>query len=148
MGYRKKGIKYKTKKGLEVRSKLEVKVLNQLDELGVKYKYEHTKLEWWDKLIGSKCQDCGSANIAKRRMYVPDVLLESGTVLEIKGRLTSRDRRLIKGIRKRYPELDYRLIFDRDNKISSGSNTRYSTWAEQQGIKYSIKGIVPEEWLK
>lgn len=147
MRFNKYTLKRGNKKSIQVRSKLEAKVLYQLEKEKVDYKYEPRKLEWFDKIGGSRCEDCGSKNISKRRLYLPDVILGTGTVLEIKGKFTSRDRKLAKGIRARYPKLDFRYVFDKDNKLSKNTTTRYSDWCKAQGILCCFKGVISKEWL-
>ena len=71
------------------RSGLEGKVATLLSSLKVPYEYETTKLAY--------VLECN---------YIPDFLLPNGIYLEVKGRLTSEDRRKMKAVKKSNPELD------------------------------------------
>ena len=138
----------KTKKGRKVRSKLEAKVLDQLDKEKIEYEYEQSRLEWFDTITGARCLDCGSKRLTKRRMYLPDLVFRNGTIIEVKGKFTARDRRLAEGIKRQYPNLDFRLVFDRDNKLAKSSTTRYSGWCKSREIPCVFKGTIPESWIK
>lgn len=81
--------------------------------------------------------------------YVPDFPVSNGLFfIETKGLFDSNDRRKHLAIKKQHPNLDIRFIFQRDNKLSKKSNTRYSDWCEKHGFKYSIGLGIPEEWLE
>jgi hypothetical protein len=56
------------------RSGLEVKIQDQLKELGIKFIYEKVKVEWED---------------LKYRKYTPDFILENGIIIETKGLFTA-----------------------------------------------------------
>jgi hypothetical protein len=137
-----------TKSGLVVRSGLEIKVAEQLEDEGVKFEYEPRTFEWEDKQSRARCLECGSKEVYQRRKYLVDFAVGPSSYIETKGRLTSGDRKLLKGVRECNPDIDLRLIFDRDNKLSKQSKTRYSEWAAQFGFAYAIGGRVPPNWIK
>jgi len=74
------------------RSGLEGKVADLLSSLKVSYEYESRKLAY--------VLECN---------YIPDFLLPNGIFLEVKGRLTSEDRRKMKAVKnlaaRRKPEM-------------------------------------------
>ena len=85
--------------------------------------------------------------VNETRQYTPDFLLESsGVVVECKGRLTVADRKKLVLVKKQYPRMDLRLLFQFDNKLSPRSPTRYSVWATKHGFPWAV-GAIPEEWL-
>ena len=127
-----------------MRSKLEEKVAKQLPE----YEYERECYEWHDKHIRARCKACGSKEVYQRRTYTPDFFLPNGIIIEVKGRLTTHDRKVLLGTRDNNPELDLRIIFDKNNRLYKGAKTRYADWAGRKGFKYSLKGEVPKEWIK
>lgn len=137
-----------TKRGRVVRSRLEAKVLDALDADGVDYQYEPRTVRWSERIVGAKCDECGSKRVSKSRRYLPDIILGNGIVLEVKGRFTTRDRKLIMGVRETNPEMDIRMVFDRDNKLSAGATSRYSEWCAKRDIKCCFKGSVPPHWIK
>jgi hypothetical protein len=81
------------------------------------------------------------------RTYKPDIRLPNGIIVEIKGRWTAHDRSKMGYVIEQNPELDIRMLFAADNKISKNSRTRYSTWCSKRGIVYAVGTAIPEEWL-
>ena len=113
------------------RSGLEEKVADLLSSLKVKYEYETKKLAY--------VLECN---------YIPDFLLPNGVFLEVKGRLTSEDRRKMIAVKKSNPELDIRFVFQAPfNKIYKGSKTTYAKWAEQKGFPWCAYHSIPQTWL-
>jgi hypothetical protein len=131
------------------RSNFERKLAKQLEEAKIGFEYEkHTyKLYLPVKMRDIFCEKCGSGNIYTVSWYTPDWFLDNGIVVESKGKLMLKDRAKATAMLEQYPEVDYRMVFMRDNKISTTSKTRYSDWAERQDISYYI-GSIPERWLK
>lgn len=57
--------------------------------------------------------------------------------LETKGRLTSADRKKMKLVTEQHPEKLIVMLFSKpNNKINKGSQTSYSDWAENNGIRW------------
>ena len=80
--------------------------------------------------------------------YWPDWYLpDHGFYIEIKGRLTSHDRRKHMAVKRQHPELDIRFVFMQNNPICTGSQTRYSDWCEKNGFQYAIKEV-PKKWIQ
>ena len=95
-----------------MRSKLEEKVAQLLNELGVSFEYESTKVPY--------ILQCN---------YTPDFLLPNGVYLETKGHLTPEDRRKMVAVKKANPDLDIRFVFQAPyNKIEKRSKTTYAAW--------------------
>lgn len=132
--------------GYQVRSKLEMLVLTDLLNRGVDFTYETQSFVWLEKLPRAFCAACGDKAAFVERSYTPDVFLPNGIIVEVKGIFTSHDRKIAAAMKEQYPELDIRLVFQRDNKLSRASTTRYSTWCEKKGIKWAISKI-PMEWI-
>ena len=132
----------------EYASGLEERVAKELDALGVKYEYESVKFIWKDYNPRAVCEVCGAKEVYQQRSYTPDFILAGGLIIEVKGRLTRRDRRVLCGVRKSNPDIDLRIIFDKDNRINKGAKSRYSDWAASHDFLYSLKGKVPEIWTK
>ena len=113
------------------RSGLEVKVADFLSSLKVSFEYESRKLAY--------VLQCN---------YTPDFLLPNGVFLEVKGRLTSEDRRKMIAVKKSNPDLDIRFVFQAPfNKIYKGSKTTYAKWADTHGFPWSSYQSIPIEWL-
>ena len=92
------------------------------------------------------CGECGSKQCEKERWYTPDFFLESGIILEVKGKFTAANRKKHKAVKELHPEMDIRMVFMRDNWLTKGHTIKYSGWCEQEDIKYAI-GRIPAEWL-
>jgi len=113
------------------RSGLEQQVADLLSSLKVKYEYESTKVPY--------ILQCN---------YTPDFLLPNGIYLEVKGRLTSEDRRKMLSVKKSNPELDIRFVFQAPfNKLYKGSKTTYAKWAEKHDFLWCAYHSIPIEWL-
>ena len=132
---------------MSLRSGFEADVYIWLKEEEVDFGYEEESFELWLPVPrGHKCAECGSRRIVKRAVYTPDFFLDNGVVLETKGRFTALDRKKAVAMTEQYPDTDYRLVFQRDNKLSKKSKTRYSEWAEKQGIPWHIGRRIPNDW--
>ena len=91
------------------------------------------------------------------RCYTPDwVIRRKGNVakgrrflyVEYKGVLDKVSRKKLKLVKKTYPKMDLRLIFQNaSNKIYRGSKTTYGKWADQHGFIWA-DNVLPPEWLK
>ncbi len=83
-----------------------------------------------------------------KHKYHPDFKLPNGIFVETKGRFLADDRKKHILIKKQYPELDIRFLFQNSKtKISKGSKTSYADWCDKHGFQYADK-VIPEDWLK
>ena len=115
------------------RSWLEADVAKALHMVSVKFEYEPFKIHY--------------VIPAQAHTYTPDFELDNGIIVETKGRWTSADRKKMGLVIEQNPEMDIRMLFALDNKISPNSRTKYSTWCEKRDIKYAIGAEVPQEWI-
>ena len=123
--------KLKQSKNIKFRSKLEEKVANLLEGLGVSYEYESEKLSY-----------------TIEHNYTPDFVLPNYTYLETKGYWDAADRRKILAVKKANPEIDLRMIFQSPyNTISKKSKTTYAKWCEKHDIPWTSYHNIPLEWL-
>lgn len=130
------------------RSKLEERVCNNLRNRGVKFSYEPYKIKYTVEVKPAFCPECGSKVVLKERTYTPDVVLSNGVHIEIKGKLTGEMRTKMIAIKECNPDLDIRLLFQRDNWLTKTKATRYSTWAERNGFVYHVGEQIPSEWVE
>ncbi len=129
------------------RSGFEERIARQLEVAGVKFEYEKEKYKYRTRVTMGICGKCDHTTVYQQRTYTPDFLLvPSGIRIEVKGRLTAKDRSKLAAVVEQNPSLDLRLIFGQDNKINKNSNTRYSDWANQHNIPFHLK-VIPSEWL-
>jgi len=76
------------------------------------------------------------------------MLLPNGTIVEIKGRLTSHDRRKMLAVRNAHPRLDIRFVFQRASvPLYRGAKMNYGQWADKHNYQWAEKTI-PLEWWK
>lgn len=121
--------------GYKMASKAEVMFAIWMDDNGITWLYEPERLDW----------------IPPARKYTPDYKVRrhdgSYFFVEYKGYLRPQDKTKMKAIRKQYPDLDIRFVFQNANKPSyKGSKTTYGMWAEKNDFLWA-EGTIPEEWL-
>ncbi len=66
--------------------------------------------------------------------------------IETKGYFRYGDRKKMQEVKQANPELDIRIVFERDNPVRKNKSNRYSDWATKNGFEFSINHI-PEEWV-
>ena len=115
------------------RSGLEDSTAEDLKGRRVKFTYEETKITY--------------TKPASTHSYTPDfVLLDSGIIVETKGRFLPDDRKKHLLIREQHPELDIRFVFSNSKaKLSKKSKTTYGAWCDKNGFIYADK-VIPKEW--
>lgn len=130
------------------RSRFEERIADDLKERSIKFGYETTRIRYGSKINGGRCKDCNGNHVIRQRVYTPD--FEFGTYgffVEAKGYFKGTDRTKLLAVRESNPDLDLRILFLTDNKISKKSETRYSEWCEKHGFQYAFKRI-PDEWFE
>ena len=128
------------------RSGLEEKLAKQLDEAGVEYEYESTKIPYTVP--------------AREAKYIPDFPIPGTNILiEAKGhwgggrfggikQASAEQRQKMLLLKEQHPHLDIRVVYERaSTKIYPGSPTTNAQWAETHGFMWADKGTVPESWL-
>lgn len=122
----------KVRKDTGYRSGLEVSVAQNLKNADVEFDYEEINLLY-----------------TETRVYIPDFILpKQAIVIEAKGLFDSADRSKLINVKKAYPNLDIRLIFNNAGaRLSKGSKTTYGGWCDKQGFPYCSKTI-PDDWLR
>ncbi len=133
-----------------MRSKYETRVGQYLKSKGVAFTYEKTSYEYDEPLRKNRarCSACGSTDLLRTGWYTPDFFLDTGTIIiETKGRFTAADRRKMVAVKQNHPDLDIRMLFMRNNKLTKRSNTTYTDWCDKHGY-ISAVGMPPEAWLE
>lgn len=130
------------------RSTYEYAIAKQLEEAGVAFGYETASYAL--SLRASRiyhCPKCGSGAV-KQVLYTPDFFFNDGTfIVEAKGRFDASHRMKALAFAEQYPEVEYALLFEENNKLSRRSATRYTDWAEKNGILCAV-GLMPDRWMK
>jgi hypothetical protein len=117
---------------VKYRSKLEDRIIEELKKKKVKFKYESIKIKYQKK----------------PSTYTPDILLDNGTVVEIKGFFDSEDRAKHLLVKEQHPDIEIRFVFQKaSTKIRKGSKTSYGDWCDKNGFIYA-EGTIPEEWYR
>ena len=115
------------------RSGFELNINEQLIQKGIDGEYEKHKINY---IVPESTH-----------IYTPDFKLPNGIFIETKGRFVMEDRKKHILIKKQYPELDIRFIFQNTKgKIRKGSKTTYADWCDKHGFLYANKTI-PADWL-
>jgi len=119
----------------KLRSGYERKIRKCLEQKEVDYTYESMVIEYTVPETKHK--------------YVPDFILPNGVIVEGKGYWDAASRQKMARVIEQHPELDIRILFQRDNTLSKKSKTKYTDWAKKRGIKCAVssQGLIPEEWL-
>ena len=85
--------------------------------------------------------------------YVPDLSLpkKAGGIMhiELKGYLRPEDRTKMRRARKAHPNLDLRILFQRNEWLTTKHKMRYLDWAEKNKLKAHVSpsGQLPSDWL-
>ncbi len=120
------------RKKLKLRSGLEELVVQALLNEQLLFEYEPFKITYQKK--PSK--------------YTPDLLLENGILVEVKGYFDADDRAKHLLIKEQHPNLDIRFVFQNSKKkIHKSSNTTYGDWCHAHGFLFADKEI-PYEWTQ
>ena len=113
----------------------EERVIDDLNNRGVSYKYEPEKISY-----------------VVERHYIPDLLINQMWV-ELKGYFRQDAQRKMKAVKAQHPELDIRFVFQKADspiqgakKRKDGSKMTCAEWAERNGFVWS-EGTIPEEWI-
>lgn len=118
-------------KKIKTRSGLEERIVGELTRARCKFEYESIKLDY---ILVKK--------------YTPDIILNNGIVVELKGYFRPADRAKFLAVIKQNPDKDIRIVFeDHEKTISKRSKTTYSMWCEKHGIKWA-QGNIPKAWIK
>ena len=134
-----------------MRSKYETRVGQYLKDRNIQYAYECTSYEYDEPLRKNRarCAECGSTHLLRTGWYTPDFFLGGGgnIIIETKGRFTAADRRKMVAVKRDHPDLDIRLLFMRNNKLTKRSHTTYTEWCDQHDY-ISAVGMPPDTWLE
>lgn len=94
-----------------------------------------------------QCEDCGGTRVLQYAKYLTDFRLPNGIYLEVKGWFKPSDRTKMLSVIKCHPELDIRMVFQKDQWTTKLKKQRYSQWCKKNKIKYCV-GSVPKEWME
>jgi hypothetical protein len=155
--------------GTQWASRFEYAVFKTLKDKG--YNVFKTGIEdrmgYTDAVVNGECTQCGSSACVTRRNYTPDLLVGSPGAsvefarctalssrparhqcyyIEAKGYLRADRRSLLRSFRKAWPALDFRLVVQRDYKVTK--SLTITEWAVKF-LKCQVHvwdGDLPEGW--
>ena len=148
--------KYNTKhRRGRFRSIFERRVADYFKEEGIKWKYEEIKFAYYQQQTWKMtCPNCGATSpVLKKRTYTPDFILPNGTLIEVKGRLTSTERSKLISIQEYHPELDLKLVMENDRQTGLKRYPMNSDWLSAHGFDFTFVGRhaikeMPEHWFE
>ena len=115
------------------RSGFEEEIQTQLKQAGINPRYEAITFTYI---------------VSEVHNYTPDFPVCGAICIETKGRFRPSDRMKMLKLKKQYPDIDFRFVFQNSsNRILKTSKTTYGKWCEKHGFKYADKTI-PKEWIE
>jgi hypothetical protein len=125
----------------QYRSGAELNLANWLIKNNIEFEYEQHKFKYQSSIKGGVCPKCGIPAVQNRE-YTPDFYFPTHKFfIEVKGRLTSHDRKKMRDVKRVNPKLDVRFLFPSNNKLEKNNDSRYSDWATKFGFPYSLRGV-------
>jgi len=126
------------------RSGYERRLREKLDAAGANYTYEGTTYALVLDVPGHMCSECRSRKIIRPTRYTPDFeFLDTGWIVEAKGKFDAKARKIALAFRAQYPNKRYALLFQRDNWMNKHKTSRYSDWCKKHDIPYAVGNSVP-----
>ena len=83
--------------------------------------------------------------------YTPDFVVPRKCWIEVKGFFSSRDRTKMLAVRKEYPQMPIRFVFQTPYQtLNKASDTTYAQWAEKYGFEWCAANDTEtlERWAK
>ena len=138
-------------------SGLELENAKRLLDNGIEFWYEEGPciIEYTMNVRKAECNDCGSLHVVSKHKYSCDFVFTSRSgkqiYVECKGHplgWTGKTRNKHQEIKKQYPEMDLRFVFNNKHaKISRTSKTTNAQWCKRQGFECA-SSLIPLKWLE
>ena len=68
--------------------------------------------------------------------------------LESKGYFSYKDRVKMQNVCEQYPDLDIRMVFQKNNKLSRKAKMTYGEWCDKRDIPWILYEDITLEWLE
>ena len=131
---------------IKYRNSFEKSVAAWLTKHKIWFAYEEYRIVFLSSVRGGQCENCKSMRVVKSSSYLTDFTMDAFSfIIEAKGHMPSAQRTRYIALQK--AGHDIRFVFQRDNKLSSKSGTRYSDWADRYGFKYSMN-LPDPKWFR
>lgn len=158
VGSKKSDMRWRDTSGVVWSSRFEYEVYIALLAGGVDVRKttESDQLLFSDRLTGCVCGACGATEIVKPRRYTPDLYVSpqgsggsagngAGYYIEAKGYIRSERRRILRSFRQARPDINLRVIIQRDYKV--GKSTLAGWVTKYMKIPVTVwNGTIPEDW--
>jgi len=133
VGAKRRDMRWLAPDGTEWDSKFEYEIFLTYQKVGlsVRRTNEQDRLLFTRPVRNGACTECDSCSVVSRHYYTPDIyvgaaddrersgLQATGYYVEAKGYLRAEQRSLLRSLRKARPDVDLRLIVQRDYKVTS-----------------------------
>jgi hypothetical protein len=131
------------------RSGYERKIREFLEIHRIPFVYEgHTLSITVKESPGTFCMACGSSACYRHSKYTPDFYFpNTGVYMEAKGKFDARARVIAVAMKEQHPSIDYRILLQRDNWMTSTKAQRYSDWLKKKQIPYAVGQYPPMDWV-
>lgn len=133
--------------GYDFKSRIEYETGLQLMKEEIEFEYESQSYNYTISIPHTFCGECDSKDIKGTKSYTPDFFLPGGIVIECKGRFTPAERKKHAAMKEQYPELDLRILFQRNDWITKRHKARYGDWCDAKGITWAVGMTLPWEWI-
>jgi len=118
----------------KVRSGFEHRVRSFLENNSIKFEYETEKFKY-----------------TVERTYTPDFILfgkrGKKIYVECKGRLDADSKIKLRAMKEQHPDVDLRILFQRNQPLRKGAKTTYIEWATKLGYDCAEGEDIPKKWL-
>lgn len=157
IGTKKRDMRWQDPDGNVWASRFEYSVYKALKEQGynVRRTTPQDSKAYTATVKNGECLECNSERVVTNHWYTPDLFVttgpegepfgQSGYYIEAKGYLRAERRSLLRSFRKARPDVDFRLVVERDYKVGKGT---LISWADKYLKVPVIKwdGKLPEDW--
>jgi hypothetical protein len=133
------------RKGYHYRSGFEARIADQLRGCRVDFEFEPDRIPYLKRVMNGSCLACGTKDVYQKRLYTPDFKLGPYYYVEAKGAFPANERIKMKLVKQQHPELEIRIIFQRNNLLRKDKPERYSDWAIANHFPYQLGGYASED---
>jgi hypothetical protein len=133
------------------RSLFEVSIAKQLYNWKIDCAYEPFGIRYKSRITRAVCSECGNKGAYTNDIYIPDWVVwdKRGGIkffIEAKGKLSRDVRKKHKAILDTNPLIDIRLVFQKNNWVTTNHVQRYTDWARSNGYRAAVE-LPPKEWF-
>lgn len=156
---KKRDMRWVASDGVVWASRFEYEVYDGLRRAGlnVRKTTEQDSIRYTHVVRQGACTVCGSDKVVTNRSYTPDLFVSSGSAtdadnaggyyIEAKGYLRGPQRSLLRSVRKERPDVDLRLVVQRDYKVGKSTLVGWATkYLKVKTHVWTKEGKLPNDW--